>query len=150
MAKRHSRGPILVADDTVTTHTVIRELRMGTRTRLYQLCSCRQRLTVRRMSFVLGRSDATHRATPVREGDDHRGRDWQHQGDDAAEGGRCWVPSIWRSPGPPRTRLNMADPLVTGEFGKAVFDAVGLLLLIGWAEVGPALLQAIIAFSVEW
>jgi hypothetical protein len=31
---------------------------------------------------------------------------------------------------------------VAGEFGKAMFDAVGPLLLIGWAEVGPQLLQA--------
>jgi hypothetical protein len=39
--------------------------------------------------------------------------------------------------------LNVADPLVTGHYGKAAFDAVGPLLLIGWAEVGPVLLQAI-------
>lgn len=39
--------------------------------------------------------------------------------------------------------LNVADPLVAGEFGKAAFDAVGPLLLIGWAEVGPGFLQAI-------
>lgn len=39
--------------------------------------------------------------------------------------------------------LNVADPLVAGEYGKAAFDAVGPLLLIGWAEVGPGLLQAI-------
>lgn len=32
--------------------------------------------------------------------------------------------------------LNVADPLVTGAYGKAAFDAVGPLLLIGWAEVG--------------
>jgi hypothetical protein len=30
--------------------------------------------------------------------------------------------------------LNVADPLVAGEYGKAAFDAVGPLLLIGWAE----------------
>jgi hypothetical protein len=36
--------------------------------------------------------------------------------------------------------LNVADPLVAGE---AAFDAVGPLLLIGWAEVGPGFLQAI-------
>jgi hypothetical protein len=29
------------------------------------------------------------------------------------------------------------------QMGKAVFDAVGPMLLIGWAEVGPGLLQAI-------
>ncbi|WP_407645445.1 hypothetical protein [Amycolatopsis alkalitolerans] len=39
--------------------------------------------------------------------------------------------------------LNIADPVVTGAYGKAAFDAVGPLLLIGWAEVGPGLLQAI-------
>jgi len=38
--------------------------------------------------------------------------------------------------------LNVADPIVTGEYGKAAFDAVGPLLLIGWAEVGPDLLRA--------
>jgi hypothetical protein len=43
--------------------------------------------------------------------------------------------------------LNMAEPLVAGEFGKAAFDAVGPLLLIGWSEVGPGLLQAIGATS---
>lgn len=39
--------------------------------------------------------------------------------------------------------LNVADPVVAGEYGKAAFDAVGPLLLIGWAEVGPGFLQAI-------
>lgn len=39
--------------------------------------------------------------------------------------------------------LNVADPLVAGQPGKAAFDAVGPLLLIGWSEVGPGLLQAI-------
>lgn len=39
--------------------------------------------------------------------------------------------------------LNIAHPIVTGAYGKAAFDAVGPLLLIGWAEVGPGLLQAI-------
>lgn len=38
--------------------------------------------------------------------------------------------------------LNTADPLLAGEWGKAAFDAVGPLLLIGWADVGPELLQA--------
>lgn len=38
--------------------------------------------------------------------------------------------------------LNVADPLVAGEYGKAGFDAVGRLLLIGWSE-GAGLLQAI-------
>ncbi len=32
--------------------------------------------------------------------------------------------------------LNVAEPLIVGEVGKALFDAVGPLLLIGWAEVG--------------
>ncbi|MFJ8967219.1 hypothetical protein ACIRG5_48340, partial [Lentzea sp. NPDC102401] len=32
--------------------------------------------------------------------------------------------------------LNVAEPLVAGEYGKAAFDAVGPLLLIGWSEVG--------------
>ncbi|WP_413804438.1 SpdA protein [Streptomyces sp. OE57] len=39
--------------------------------------------------------------------------------------------------------LNVADPLLAGQNGKVAFDAVGPLLLIGWAEVGPGLLQAI-------
>lgn len=39
--------------------------------------------------------------------------------------------------------LNVADPVVAGEYGEDAFDAVGPLLLIGWAEVGPGLLQAI-------
>jgi hypothetical protein len=39
--------------------------------------------------------------------------------------------------------LNVADPLVAGEYGKAAFDAVGPLLLIGWAEVGPDLLRTL-------
>lgn len=39
--------------------------------------------------------------------------------------------------------LNVAEPSVSGQFGKAAFDAVGPLLLIGWSEVGPGLLQAI-------
>ncbi|WP_405166307.1 hypothetical protein OG203_15190 [Nocardia sp. NBC_01499] len=43
--------------------------------------------------------------------------------------------------------LNVAEPLVAGEFGKAAFDAVGPLLLIGWSEVGPGLLRAIGATS---
>ncbi|MGW3443904.1 DUF2637 domain-containing protein [Streptomyces sp. NPDC001076] len=38
--------------------------------------------------------------------------------------------------------LNVTDPLLSGQTGKAAFDAVGPLLLIGWAEVGPGLLQA--------
>ncbi|WP_410575613.1 hypothetical protein [Amycolatopsis sp. cmx-4-61] len=43
--------------------------------------------------------------------------------------------------------LNVAEPLVAGEYGRAAFDAVGPLLLIGWAEVGAGLLQAVSAAS---
>jgi hypothetical protein len=43
--------------------------------------------------------------------------------------------------------LNVADPLVAGEYGKAAFDAVGPLLLIGWSEVGPGLLRAVATVS---
>jgi len=43
--------------------------------------------------------------------------------------------------------LNMADPLVASYYGKAAFDAVGPLLLIGWAEVGPDLLRALTTAS---
>lgn len=39
--------------------------------------------------------------------------------------------------------LNVAEPIYAGQVGKAAFDAVGPLLLIGWAEVGPDLLKAI-------
>lgn len=38
--------------------------------------------------------------------------------------------------------LNVTAQLIAGQVGKAAFDAVGPLLLIGWAEVGPGLLQA--------
>jgi hypothetical protein len=38
---------------------------------------------------------------------------------------------------------------MTGAYGKAAFDAVGPLLLIGWAEVGPGFLQAINAVSTQ-
>ncbi|WP_410575742.1 hypothetical protein [Amycolatopsis sp. cmx-4-61] len=43
--------------------------------------------------------------------------------------------------------LNVAEPLIAGEVGKALFDAVGPLLLIGWSEVGAVLLQALAAVS---
>jgi hypothetical protein len=43
--------------------------------------------------------------------------------------------------------MNVAEPLIAGEVGKALFDAVGPLLLIGWAEVGPVLLQALAVVS---
>src|SRR5438045_3669010 len=32
---------------------------------------------------------------------------------------------------------------IAGEVGKALLDAVGPLLLIGWSEAGPGLLQAL-------
>jgi hypothetical protein len=39
--------------------------------------------------------------------------------------------------------LNTAEPVTQGAFGRAAFDAVGPVLLIGWAEVGPGLLRLI-------
>ncbi|WP_084022506.1 hypothetical protein [Amycolatopsis thermoflava] len=39
--------------------------------------------------------------------------------------------------------LNVADPVCAGQWGKAAFDSVGPLLLIGWAEAGPGLLRAL-------
>lgn len=36
--------------------------------------------------------------------------------------------------------LNTARPILTGHAGRACFDAVAPLLLIGWSEVGPRLL----------
>jgi hypothetical protein len=41
--------------------------------------------------------------------------------------------------------LNVAEPVITGAHGRAAFDAVGPLLLIGWSEVGPGLLHQIYA-----
>jgi hypothetical protein len=38
--------------------------------------------------------------------------------------------------------LNAAEPVLSGDCGKAAFDAVGPMLLIGWTEVGPQVLQA--------
>lgn len=38
--------------------------------------------------------------------------------------------------------LNIAEPLIAGQYGKARSNSVGPLLLIGWAEVGPRLLHA--------
>ncbi|OHV52151.1 hypothetical protein CgIS1_17420 [Frankia sp. CgS1] len=37
--------------------------------------------------------------------------------------------------------LNVAEPVIAGQYGKAAFDA-GPALLIGWSEVGPGLLRA--------
>ncbi|KAA9163208.1 hypothetical protein FPZ12_009385 [Amycolatopsis acidicola] len=45
--------------------------------------------------------------------------------------------------------LNIADPVCTGQWGKAAFDSVGPLLLIGWAEAGPGLLRALSSASNE-
>ncbi|MCA1604472.1 MAG: hypothetical protein LC775_03100, partial [Acidobacteria bacterium] len=39
--------------------------------------------------------------------------------------------------------LNTAHPLLAGEYGRACFDAVAPLLLIGWSEVGPGLLASL-------
>jgi len=40
--------------------------------------------------------------------------------------------------------LNVTDPVIAGRFGRATFDAVGPLLLMGWV-VGPTFLQASVA-----
>jgi hypothetical protein len=45
--------------------------------------------------------------------------------------------------------LNIAEPLITGRYGRAAFDAVGPLLLIGWSEVGPGLLYAMQATATD-
>lgn len=39
--------------------------------------------------------------------------------------------------------LNTTHPILAGEYGRACFDAVAPLLLIGWSEVGPKLLAAL-------
>lgn len=39
--------------------------------------------------------------------------------------------------------LNTAEPILAGQYGKAAFDSVGPLLLMGWSETGPRLLEAI-------
>jgi hypothetical protein len=39
--------------------------------------------------------------------------------------------------------LNVAGPVTQGAYGRAAFDAVGPLLMIGWSEVGPGLLRHI-------
>ncbi len=43
--------------------------------------------------------------------------------------------------------LNVAEPLIAGEIGRALFDAVGPLLLIGWADVGPVLLRELASLT---
>ncbi len=45
--------------------------------------------------------------------------------------------------------LNVADPVCAGQWGKAAFDAVGPLLLIGWAEACPGLLRALSAANTS-
>ncbi|MGW4828326.1 hypothetical protein ACWEOG_12165 [Amycolatopsis japonica] len=45
--------------------------------------------------------------------------------------------------------LNVADPVFAGHWGKAAFDSVGPLLLIGWAEAGPGLLRALNTASAD-
>lgn len=39
--------------------------------------------------------------------------------------------------------LNIAEPIARGDYGKASFEIVGPILLLGWSEVGPALLREI-------
>jgi len=41
--------------------------------------------------------------------------------------------------------LNIAGPVAAGAYGRAAFDAVGPLLLLGWAETGPGLLRHLYA-----
>ncbi|SEP48457.1 hypothetical protein [Amycolatopsis saalfeldensis] len=45
--------------------------------------------------------------------------------------------------------LNVADSVCAGQWGKAAFDAVGPLLLIGWAEAGPGLLRELTAAHAD-
>ncbi|MGW4394943.1 hypothetical protein ACWEHA_06595 [Amycolatopsis nivea] len=45
--------------------------------------------------------------------------------------------------------LNVAAPVCAGQWGKAAFDSVGPLLLIGWAEAGPGLLRALSDASAD-
>jgi hypothetical protein len=37
--------------------------------------------------------------------------------------------------------LNIAQPIITGHYGRAAVDAVAPLLLLGWGAVGPQLLR---------
>ncbi|MFI6401495.1 SpdA protein [Streptomyces sp. NPDC050548] len=39
--------------------------------------------------------------------------------------------------------LNTAYPILSAQYGRACFDAVAPLLLIGWSEVGPRLLASL-------
>ncbi|MEA5358297.1 hypothetical protein VA596_02010 [Amycolatopsis sp., V23-08] len=45
--------------------------------------------------------------------------------------------------------LNIADPIFAGQWGKAAFDSVGPLLLIGWADTGPGLFRALRAANID-
>lgn len=45
--------------------------------------------------------------------------------------------------------LNIAEPMTRSAYGRAAFDAVGPLLLLGWAEVGPRLLSMLGAPSEQ-
>ncbi|MFI7122182.1 hypothetical protein [Amycolatopsis sp. NPDC049868] len=45
--------------------------------------------------------------------------------------------------------LNIADPVFAGQWGKATFDSVGPLLLIGVCEAGPGLLRALSATNTD-
>ncbi|WP_326597864.1 DUF2637 domain-containing protein [Streptomyces sp. NBC_01803] len=38
--------------------------------------------------------------------------------------------------------LNVAEPIITGHYGRAALDAVAPVLLLGWAQVGPQLLRS--------
>ncbi|RKN36872.1 DUF2637 domain-containing protein [Streptomyces hoynatensis] len=37
--------------------------------------------------------------------------------------------------------LNVAEPVLTGHYGRAALDAVAPILLLGWGQVGPQLLR---------
>lgn len=45
--------------------------------------------------------------------------------------------------------LNVADPVFAGQWGKAAFDSVGPLLLIGVCESGPGLLRALSTVNAD-
>ncbi|WP_328604339.1 hypothetical protein OG943_30350 [Amycolatopsis sp. NBC_00345] len=45
--------------------------------------------------------------------------------------------------------LNVADSVFAGQWGKAAFESVGPLLLIGVCEAGPGLLRALSAASTD-
>ncbi|MTD54835.1 hypothetical protein GKO32_12710 [Amycolatopsis sp. RM579] len=45
--------------------------------------------------------------------------------------------------------LNVADPVFAGQWGKAAFDSVGPLLLVGVCEAGPGLLRALSATNTD-